>query len=83
MIVKPWCFAFVHRTEVGLTVHVTRIEPAYQVWPPPSVTGFPPTKESWLSRASAGRPIAFRKTKPGSPTPLPFGAGTAFALHRS
>ncbi len=61
-------------------VQLTLIGPARHFRPPLSATGFVPTNESWLSRATVGRPTDPRKTKPGSPTPVAFGAGTGWAL---
>ena len=83
MIVKPWCERFAQRTARALIVHVTLIGPMSHFPPLLSATGFVPTKESWLSRASDGCPTDPRKTKPGSPKPLAFGAGTGLALQSS
>src|ERR1700745_2730280 len=51
-----------------------------QLRPVLSATAVVPTNESWLRRASDGRPVERRNTKPGSPTPLALGAGTGLAL---
>jgi hypothetical protein len=64
-------------------VQVTLIGPMLHLPPSLSATGFVPTKVSWLSRASDGCPVDPRKTKPGSPMPLVFGAGTGLALQSS
>jgi hypothetical protein len=79
--VKPWCERFTQRIALALIVHFTLIGPIPpHLFPFLSATGCAPTKESWLSRASDGCPVEPRKTKPGSPTPLAFGAGTDLAL---
>ncbi len=83
MIVKPWCEWFEQVTAVALIVHVTPMTPPPHVLPLLSATGFVPTKESWLSRASDGCPTEERNTKPGSPMPLAFGGGTGLALQSS
>ena len=83
MIVKPCWEWFVQRTAVAPTEHVTRIGLVLQLVPLLSTTGIEPTKVSWLNRASIGRPVEPRKTKPGSPKPLAFGAGTGLALQSS
>jgi hypothetical protein len=85
VIVKPWCARLTQRTALAPIVHVTAIGPIPpHLRPLPSATGRVPTKESWLSRASDGRPVEPRNTKPGSPKPTPaFGAGTDLALQSS
>ncbi len=67
------------RTALALIVQVTLIGPIRHVRPVFSATGLLPTNESWLRRASDGRPVDPRNTKPGSPTPLVLGAGTDLA----
>lgn len=54
MIVKPWWARFVQRTALALIVQVTPIGLRLQLLAFLSATGFEPTKESWLSRASNG-----------------------------
>ena len=76
MIAKPWCERFVQRTAAALTLQVTAIGPTDQLRPDFNRTACVPTKESWLSRASDGRPVDPRKTKPGSPMPPCLGGGT-------
>lgn len=82
-MVKPWRARFEQRTALELIVHVTAIGPTCQLRPLLSVTGWLATKESWLRRASVGRPTEPMKTKPGSPMPAAFGAGTTGELHSS
>ena len=85
MIVKPWRARLTQRTALAPIVHVTAIGPIPpHLRPLPNATGCVPTKVSWLSRASDGRPVEPRNTKPGSPKPTPaFGAGTDLALQSS
>jgi hypothetical protein len=85
VIVKPWPARLTQRTALAPIVHVTAIGPIPpHLRPLPSATGCVPTKVSWLSRASDGRPTEPRNTKPGSPKPTPaFGAGTDLALQSS
>lgn len=85
MIVKPWPARLTQRTALAPIVHVTAIGPIPpHLRPLPNATGCVPTKVSWLSRASDGRPTEPRNTKPGSPKPTPaFGAGTDVALQSS
>jgi len=83
VIVKPWCEWLEQVTAVALIVHVTLMTPPPHVLPLLSATGFVPTKESWLSRASDGCPTEERNTKPGSPMPLAFGGGTGLAPQSS
>lgn len=64
-------------------MQVTLIGPTLQLCPWLSATGLVPTKVSWLSRASDGCPVDPRKTKPGSPKLLVFGAGTCLPLQSS
>jgi hypothetical protein len=85
VIVKPWCARLTQRTELAPIVHVTAIGPIPpHLRPLPNATGCVPTKVSWLSRASDGRPTEPRNTNPGSPKPtFAFGAGTDLALQSS
>jgi len=85
VIVKPWRARLTQRTALAPIVHVTAIGPIPpHLRPLPNATGCVPTKVSWLSRASDGRPVEPRNTKPGSPKPTPaFGAGTDLALQSS
>ena len=85
MIVKPWPARLTQRTAFAPIVHITLIGPIPpHLRPRPNETGCVPTKVSWLSRASDGRPVEPRNTKPGSPKPTPaFGAGTDLALQSS
>ena len=69
------------RTAVALTVQLTLIGPIFHSRPVFRATALVPTNESWLSRASDGRPVEPRNTNPGSPKPFVFGGGTDVALH--